>query len=75
MQPQPPAELRDVEPVGRVFELGHDPDTPLVGERPVAPGVGVRPSAQCDIVPFGLPTLSRPTWPRSTSANACETNG
>jgi hypothetical protein len=30
---------------------------------------------QCDIVPFTSPTLSRPTWPRSTSAKACETNG
>ena len=27
------------------------------------------------IVPLGLPTLRRPTWPRSTSAKACETKG
>ena len=32
-------------------------------------------SCQWDIVPLELPTLSRPTWPRSTCANACETNG
>ena len=30
---------------------------------------------QCDIVPLTLPTFSRPTWPWSTAANACETNG
>ena len=30
---------------------------------------------QCDIVPGGLPTLSRPTWPRSTRAKAWLTNG
>ena len=29
-------------------------------------------SVQWDIVPFGLPTLSKPTWPRSTCANACD---
>ena len=43
--------------------------TPLNGVEP-----GPR-SHQWLIVPFGLPTLSRPTWPRSTCANACETNG
>ena len=30
---------------------------------------------QWDIVPLGLPTLSRPTWPRSTCAKAWLTNG
>ena len=30
---------------------------------------------QCDIVPWTPPTFSRPTWPWSTAANACDTNG
>ena len=37
-------------------------------------GAWVR-NAQCDIVPFGFPTWRSPTWPRSTCAKACETNG
>ena len=41
----------------------------VTGE-PVSSGLG-----QCVIVPLGFPTLSSPTWPRSTCANACETNG
>lgn len=32
-------------------------------------------SGQWDIVPFGFPTLSNPTCPRSTSANAWLTKG
>ena len=32
-------------------------------------------SPQCPIVPLGLPTLSSPTWPRSTCANAWRTKG
>ena len=75
MQPQAPAELGEVEPVVRRLELGDDPGAPLVGERPVAPRLGLRAGGQWDIVPFTLPTLSRPTWPRSTCAKACETNG
>ena len=75
MQPEAPAELGDVQPFGRRLELGDDPGAPVVGKRPVAPRVAVRPGAQCVIVPFGLPTLSSPTWPRSTCAKAWETKG
>jgi GNAT superfamily N-acetyltransferase len=39
---------------------------------PMTPRVAVR---QCDIVPSTSPILSRPTWPSSTAAKACETKG
>ena len=39
------------------------------------PSGGRNVAAQCEPAPFGLPTFSRPTWPRSTSAKACETKG
>jgi hypothetical protein len=74
MQPQAPAELGEVEPVGRRLELGDDPGAPLVGERPVTKRLGAG-AGQWVIDPFGFPTLSRPTWPRSTSAKAWETKG
>ena len=45
-------------------------------DRSVLPDDGSGDSVgQWEIVPFGCPTLSNPTWPRSTCAKACETNG
>ena len=64
MEPEPRAELGRVQPFGRALELGEDP----------GPRVGVG-GAQWLIVPFGFPTFSSPTWPRSTCAKAWETNG
>ncbi len=43
--------------------------------RGTRPGALARGDAQWLIVPFGLPTFSSPTWPRSTCAKAWLTNG
>ena len=68
-----------IEPGGHRFEHlpVHSDGVPARAER--EPVQVDRPvwlySSQWDIVPFGFPTLSKPTWPRSTSAKAWETNG
>ena len=51
------------------------PDMPRQGP---APGGSAEPRTrfgQCDIVPGGLPTFRRPTWPMSTLAKEWLTNG
>jgi hypothetical protein len=69
-----------------VLDLQVDPRLRSLVEKPVGPrersgGSSTRPRApalracQWDKVPFTFPTFSRPTWPWSTAAKACETNG